>query len=519
MINNILLISIAQHQITTNIGIDRIAAYLRERNYKVDVIYLDQSTVTSKDLKDISDKYDFYGFSVHSYNYKHCEYVAERLKKSTNPIICYGGVIPSFFYKDIIEKSQNVDYIVLGAGEEPIYDLLKYLAHDNYEAINQMESVVSKNSNNNTKKLHTPKNTYFGEIDDYYERYSSPGQTVYNLITKSNICTHNCSFCLSYKGANFNYLPIETMIENIARRQQKYGINHVFISDDNFLAGHPGDARRRVLEICNEIIRRGLRITLSCNIRADSIHDTIEERKLIQKMSEAGFIYIFVGVESNLEDDLVLYRKKVTKETNQFTINFLKQYNIMPIYGFIVFNPFTNTEKLKINYDFLIKNECVYLNAYARNSLLLEKYTPIYREIKKDNLLVEEPTIENKRAYLIRDPYCRKVENFLYEHFVMDPELGTLDPMQNLLIFFIMRRRHNSQLSKFDMEIDSMKKEFLAVINDYFSKFYVTGDEIGWVNGFNDFKKFLLAFDKRCKIVCEKILKYEFMIQLNDNTK
>ena len=67
--------------------------------------------------------------------------------------------------------------------------------------------------------------------------------------------------------------------------------------------------KKRVMEICEEIIRRGLFVEWSAESRVDTV--TFEMLRLMRK---AGCIKLYYGLESGSPEQLVAIKKKVTQE-------------------------------------------------------------------------------------------------------------------------------------------------------------------------------------------------------------
>ena len=83
---------------------------------------------------------------------------------------------------------------------------------------------------------------------------------------------------------------------------EQSGVGFVNFYDDNFTL-HP----RRVEEICNEILRRGLSIEWKCEGRVDSV-----DVSLLRLMRKAGCRVIAYGVESGNTAALDFLRKDIT---------------------------------------------------------------------------------------------------------------------------------------------------------------------------------------------------------------
>ena len=84
--------------------------------------------------------------------------------------------------------------------------------------------------------------------------------------------------------------------------QREFGIRFVNFYDDNFTLH-----RARVVAICEEILRRGLRIQWKCEGRVDGV-----DVELLQLMKKSGCITVAYGVESGNAKSLALLRKDVS---------------------------------------------------------------------------------------------------------------------------------------------------------------------------------------------------------------
>jgi radical SAM superfamily enzyme YgiQ (UPF0313 family) len=82
------------------------------------------------------------------------------------------------------------------------------------------------------------------------------------------------------------------------------GIGFINIYDDNFTL-----KRSRVVDICDEIIRRGLDVHWKCEGRVDGV-----DLALLKLMHRAGCRVVAYGVESGNRDSLLRLRKDVTIE-------------------------------------------------------------------------------------------------------------------------------------------------------------------------------------------------------------
>ena len=142
------------------------------------------------------------------------------------------------------------------------------------------------------------------DVNDYY--YAFARKPMVQLFSARG-CPFHCNFCSYPETMSGRVLRKRSVknfvdeIEYVCRNMPE--IQEIFIEDDTFTAD-----RKRVVEICNEMIRRNLHPIWSCNTRADLPFDVME------KMKEAGCRLLVVGYESGNQRVLDETRKGITLE-------------------------------------------------------------------------------------------------------------------------------------------------------------------------------------------------------------
>ena len=107
----ILLISIANLWRYSNVGIDQIAGYLRNRGFNIDIYYKHRRADVNTILTELSLDYDVYGFSVTSANYEACCRLSSFIKaQRPDAVVIFGGGYPTRYYREIY--SENASYLL-----------------------------------------------------------------------------------------------------------------------------------------------------------------------------------------------------------------------------------------------------------------------------------------------------------------------------------------------------------------------------------------------------------------------
>src|SRR4030043_116455 len=135
-----------------------------------------------------------------------------------------------------------------------------------------------------------------------YEVYRSPeptrGLVKTDAIETSRGCPFRCAFCYHmYDKVRFR--DVISVVDEIEQSHKQTGAVLFNFFDDTFTLN-----KNRAIAICDEIIKRNLGLTFYCFTRADTI-----SRDLLEKMKQAGFVRITMGIESGNQEMLDRIRK------------------------------------------------------------------------------------------------------------------------------------------------------------------------------------------------------------------
>ena len=169
------------------------------------------------------------------------------------------------------------------------------------------------------------------------------------MITSTG-CPFKCSFCaisrLVYRERN----PIN-VVDEIEECYRKFNVREIDFFDATFFIN-----KKRSITICEEILKRGIKIEWSCRSRADVVDDDI-----LRMASQAGCRKIYYGIESVADEVLKNVNKKV--DTGQIirAINLAHKHGINTLGFFMVGNPSDNRDSIlssikfakKIKLDFI----------------------------------------------------------------------------------------------------------------------------------------------------------------------
>jgi anaerobic magnesium-protoporphyrin IX monomethyl ester cyclase len=306
--------------------------------------------------------------------------VAKTAKK-VNPaaLVMFGGHHVNLFPIETI-RLPYVDIAVMGDGELVVKEILDRLS-DN-KSIDELNGVLTKT--NFDKR--TPQRIVLESLDALplarrdlvnYDKYTSvlaKGSPVTTMLT-SRGCPFSCPYC---SGGNIKMRSNSTarVIEEI-ESCLKLGINDILFFDELFTMN-----KKRVVEICDMIIEKGLRFRWHARARIDCV-----DRELLKKMKKAGCRLIQFGIEAGTDRIQKVLKRNLTIEKIREVIKITQGTGILT-YGNFMFNAPTETrEEMQATIDFAIALDLDYA---VFGALTVFPKTELYAQLKSEGRLKED---------------------------------------------------------------------------------------------------------------------------------
>ncbi len=251
--------------------------------------------------------------------------------KELNPdlLAVMGGPHVTFCAEATMEQFPFIDLIVLGEGEATVVELMQALAHGRkWERVN---GIVYRNGSG---LVRTPARKELMDVDALplparhllaLGRYRALGMAV--SMTTSRGCPHKCIFCVGRKmvGAKVRYRNAQKVVDEL-EYLGSLGFHQINIADDLFTAN-----KKHCLAICEEILRRGLKIKWSSFARVDTVSPEV-----LQKMRAAGCDSVSFGIETANADILKTIRKGITTEQVLAAVQMCNDAGVQPSASFIL---------------------------------------------------------------------------------------------------------------------------------------------------------------------------------------
>lgn len=177
------------------------------------------------------------------------------------------------------------------------------------------------------------------------ELYCFPDTGVpYALIMSGRGCPGDCIFCLVGKvsGRKLRVRSVQSIVDEVENCIKEFNIKTFFFRADTFTW-----RKDWVLQFCEELIRRNLRIRWGTNSRVD----TIDEERILM-MKRAGCDIIGLGVESGNKELLRKMGKRVSLADSRRAVRLCEKYRIKTLLFFIIGLPWDNKITIKETIDF-----------------------------------------------------------------------------------------------------------------------------------------------------------------------
>jgi anaerobic magnesium-protoporphyrin IX monomethyl ester cyclase len=350
-------------------------------------------------LEDLLAKFqpDLVGLSVMTFQRKTAKKIIE-LVRSRKPAISIvvGGYDPSMgpgAYTDSIPGA--VDFIVRGEGEITFRELVRAVeSNAGYEGILGLSYSEAGRFRHNPDRpvssLDGPNIRLPNRAARVLGGYTMLGHQV-DVVETSRGCTFDCSFCsiIEMRGRQFYTYSFDRVLADI-RDARDHGARAIFLVDDNITLNVA-----RFEALCRAITAAGLN-HLDYIVQAMTSAIANHGDTLGPLMRQAGFRYVFLGIENILEDDLNFLRagtKNVRRESGRkagnatmAAVEVLHRNKMYVVGGLIVGNPGDTRESIETNLEFARR----YIDwPYIQHPTPYPR-TPMTRDFQQRGLIMDE---------------------------------------------------------------------------------------------------------------------------------
>jgi anaerobic magnesium-protoporphyrin IX monomethyl ester cyclase len=426
-------------------GIYHVAAVLKEHGHEAEVLNWHDRAIAPETIAAVLREKapQVIGFSIlHANRWGGIEIA--RAAKRINPglTVVFGGVGATHLWKHLLKHCPEIDFIVIGEGEDPFSRLIATLES---KATDELEDIPGLAFLKDGRPFRTPPAEAVCDLD----ALPMPGRH-FDLahVSLTRGCMSNCAFCGSpaFWGRRVRSHSADYFVEQLAMLQS-LGRRFFYVSDDTFTLD-----RRRVIDVCRKIVQRRLDITWTAISRVDAV-----DEEVLAWMRRAGCIQISYGVESGSAAIRRRLNKSISEPQVLRAFELTQRYGIMARAYFIYGCPGENRQTIQETIDLIRAVRPLGAVFYI---LDIFPGTALYADMKR-------------RLNVTDDIWLERVEDIMY--FETDPALSAEQVREygrNL------REAFHRGLPGFVEALDPVDDhDFYPLHADFFSRLAMTFDQ------------------------------------------
>ncbi len=241
--------------------------------------------------------------------------------------IVYGGVFPTYHWREILEAEPWVTAIVRGEGEETACRLMARLGEG--RPLDFVRGIAFRDSSG---PCATPLAVPVRNLDACRigwelidpARYSYWGGLRATVVQFSRGCPHTCTYCGQRSfWTRWRHRDPVLFATEIARLHREQGIKVFNFADENPLV-----SRKAWLAFLEALIAENIDVILVASARAG---DIVRDADILHLYKKAGFARFLLGIESTSEATLAAIRKGAAAATDREAIRLLRRHGIISL--------------------------------------------------------------------------------------------------------------------------------------------------------------------------------------------
>ncbi|MDR3012975.1 MAG: B12-binding domain-containing radical SAM protein [Chitinispirillales bacterium] len=333
-------------------------------------------------------------FSVYTYQYPYCLGLAKKIKtvfrdlNKEAPTIIFGGYHSSAM-PEIVIKEEPIDIVIKGEGEYALRDVIKNIIQK--ESLSNVNGIWYKNENGvplktsnrerieNIDQLPFPKRhlEFISKYKQFQITYPAASlQKGVAQVIYSKGCSYSCIFCSSESiwGKKITWRSPKSVLDEIESLHNTYGTNLIFFPDLTF-----NHDKKRVIDICNEFVKRDLPIHWFGLFRLDKL-----DAEILHALKEAKCMKLSIGIETdNTDADKLKGNFSISKDEYYKILNIADEIGLVIKAFLIIGFPNDTVEKIR-NYNIFLRTTPI--DEIVVSFITPFPGTPIWNEYHKNYL-------------------------------------------------------------------------------------------------------------------------------------
>ncbi|MDX8539959.1 magnesium-protoporphyrin IX monomethyl ester anaerobic oxidative cyclase [Mesorhizobium abyssinicae] len=252
--------------------------------------------------------------------------IARMVKGRAPATLVYGGIFPTYHWRDILAGTEAFDVIVRGEGEATIVSLIEAL--DRRRPLADVAGIAYRDDLG--RPFATRSAGTIATLDDYrvgwelidHRRYSYWGGKRAVVMQFSRGCPHLCNYC-GQRGfwTRWRHRDPKNFAREIAWLHREHGVDLINLADEN-----PTSSKKAWRAFLDAMIAEDVPVLIVGSTRAD---DIVRDADILHLYRKAGIIRWLLGMENTDEETLSLIRKGGSTASDREAIRLLRQHGIL----------------------------------------------------------------------------------------------------------------------------------------------------------------------------------------------
>lgn len=456
---------------------------LKEAGYTVKII----NTAFEKDhLKTIGNELDgalLVGITLLTSEVPDTYRIVKFIKEHSKVPVVAGGWHCTLFPEQMA-NSRYIDYVVAGEGEEYLVEIANALQNDEAP-----EKAIFPKKILDLDVLPCPEYDMDVNLerfitsfltDKFPESVSKPIRWL--PYESSRGCPSQCTFCINVVTNNMQYRKksASKVVDELEYIVKKFGITHVKMIEDNFFVDI-----KRSRDICEGIIRKGIKITWDGESRCDYFNDRILNDETLDLCRRSGLVQLALGIESGSLNTLKIMKKGITPEQAENAVMKCNEHGIYARSSFMIEVPGETSEDIKKTITFINKlrrypfftcglgtfrpyPKCELTEGLIKNGFLREPDS--FESWINEDIIRLYTSAEYARPWQIDGKYAESVSYYINMESAV--RLGnhqisrSIDRLKNNIFIFIAKMRNRLMFYGFSVD----KKIYAKFLTNFYKK-------------------------------------------------
>jgi len=341
-------------EVSPPFGLLYVAAALEEDGHQVEIIDGELDNLTPdgiiQKIKGIDP--DILGVGVTTVDFDYGNLILKEAKEMLGVRTVMGGPHATVLADQVLAENPHIDYLVRGEGETTTRELVRQLDGNTNRSLSQIKGLSYRQDGQIVHNEDRPMIADLNQnvlparhlIDQRRYLLPVPGKGMRSMtpIQTMRGCAFKCIYCYRMFGNSVRFRDIIPVVDEIEDCLNNQGVESITFIDDTFAIN-----KNRVIELCEEIIKRRLKFPWRCYTRANTI-----DIDILKIMKEAGCKQISIGVESGNQEILDIAGKNIKLEYYARAYKLLGKTGFEKRGSFILGLPYENARTIRDTIDF-----------------------------------------------------------------------------------------------------------------------------------------------------------------------